>query len=203
MLNEEDVYRAWRRAKGAPYRMPKDWEKKWNSFKPEEREYIRKMVRLLATTWQDINIDNYFSCGYEIWKGFYITQWFKPEVIQLYIQKSKNRKRIEENVKRSLTESAKFVLQYCKENCIKSLNVYARLRDDQKLLPLEHFVKDQISKWFLVFLIHKKYCFLTQADWDKIPFDQEKLREMKIELREQGDFTKKLEDKIGKILSEL
>ena len=183
--------------------MPKDWDKKWESFAPEEREALRKMVRLLATTWQDINIDNYFACGYELWKGFYLNKWFAPEVISLYIQKSKNKKRIEENVKRVLTNSFKFVLGYCKEHRLKSLNVYARLRDEQKLVVLEHFTKDLVSKWFLVFLVHKKYCLMNPSDWDKIPFDQEKVREMKAELREIADFTKKLENCFATELSKL
>lgn len=200
ILTEEEVYKAFRSARGIPFRMPKDWQKKWESFKPEERENIRKMVRYLATTWQDINIDTYFRCGYELWKGFYINKWFAPQIINLYIQKSKNKKRIEENVKRTLKNSFDFVLEFCKEKNIKSLNVYSRIRDDQKLIIMEHFVKDYVSKWFLVYMIQRRYCIMNQNDWDKVPFDMEKVREMKMELREYFQFTKKLEEEFNEKL---
>lgn len=200
MLNERDVYQVFRKASGKPYKMPKDWKKKWNSFKPEEREALRKMVRLLATTWQDVNLENYFQCGYELWKGFWFNKWFKPELFSLYVQKSKNKKRIEENVKRVVTDSFKFVLQYCIENNIKSLNVYSRLRDEQKLIIMEHFLQDKISKWFLVLMVQRRFCLLNEADLDKFPFDAEKIREMKVELREHFHFTQMLEQEFIKKL---
>ena len=200
MYTEKDIYQIFRRVqskvKNRPYKMPKDWEKHWETkFKSMQRETIRKMLRYSLTTWQDIDLYEYFSCGFELWKSFSYHQWFHTAVINLYIQKSKNRKRLEVNIKKILVESGKFVKQYCSENDIKSLKEYARIQDGFRLLCITHYLQDKISKWFLAFLIYKKYAPpFSRESWERIPEINENFDNIRRDLRDLGSFLDKLAD---------
>jgi hypothetical protein len=200
MLTEKDVYMTYRRVQGKafngrPRRAPKDWDNHFNNkMKPHDRESIRKMTRYLATAWSEIDLEKYFECGFELWKNFSYHQWFATQVINLYIQKSKNHKRVEVDIKRSLVDSGKFVKTYCKENEIDSLKAYASKRDGFHLLCVEHYLKDKISKWFLCFLIHKKYCVMMRENWERVHEIDEKYSELIRELRSLGSFIPKLQE---------
>lgn len=201
MLTEKMVYTLFRKAQAKMsnrpgcFRLPKNWDIYWETkFKPEQREAIRKMTRYMATTWQDIDLERYFECGFELWRGFSYHQWFHKQVINLYIQKSKIHKKVEVDIKKSLVDSAKFVKEYCRDNNIDSLRGYGTERAGFKLICIEHFLRDNISKWFLAFLIHRRYATLTREDWARIEELNENFDEFKRELREVKHFINKLEN---------
>ena len=192
------IYQIFRRVQSTAlnrgYKMPANWEQFWhNKLTKEQRETLRKCYRLSITTWQDIDLYTYFECGFELWKGFSYHQWFNVPVINLYIQKAKIHKKVEVDIKKDLIESAKFVKQFCKDNNIETLKEYANLSYGSKLVCIEHFLKDKISKWFLCFLIYKKIVKLSKENWTRAPEINDNYAALIRELREIKIFIDKLE----------
>lgn len=185
-----------RRNLGKIYRQPKDFEKYWNSRTPLIRENVRRMYRQSKTTWQNINLSMYFDCGFELYKNFWYNQWFNPNVIQLYIVKSKASKRtIDVNIKRSLIDSAKFVKEFMSENKF-TLELYAQNRQGQSLTCIDHYLKNLVSCHFLLMLVLRKYVEFNREDWLKIPEVNENSRSTFSQLRDNITFIRKLEDKL-------
>ena len=192
----QDIWFAFQKAKACAKnrgynRKIKSFSAIWEKRKPEERENIRKMHRFLLTTWQNIDIDKYFSCGFELWKNFTYTKWFDPKIIELYVLKERNDRIKDDEIKTSLVNSAKFIKNYIKDNDIKDFRVYSRKRDNHELLCINHFIQNKISKWMLAFLIINKYCIIEPEDWFKINDIKSNLLNFKFEFKENKNFIDK------------
>lgn len=197
MLDEQDIYICFRTVQGSvlnrPYRIPKDWNNHFeNKMKPEQRETLRKMKRYLATTWSNVDLEKYFMCGFELYKGFSYHQFFNPQVINLYITKQKNLKRKCSNIKADFVESAKYVKKKMIELKINTLKEYCGLKNGFQYLAVEDYIKGKINQYFFGYLIYSGCLSRNVFDDDQIQEIVQKWSNLRNEIIDNISFFKKV-----------
>jgi hypothetical protein len=196
----ESIYIQYRKAQGnytnKGFRLPKDFESFFNSrIKKQNREALIKITGWFITKWQNIDPLVYFECGFELYKkGFTYVMFFRENIIKLYKTRDKNKKREIEITKKGLIDSAVFVKKWMdKNNC--NLNEYINMKEDNKRLAVDHYLKNKIDASFFVFLIGKGMD-LTDDDRTMIPYISDNFRKIKFGLNDIQDFLNKLERKL-------
>jgi hypothetical protein len=136
------------------------------------------------TKWSNIDPETYFDCGFNVLKSFSYVNFFDERIINLYKTKDKNKKREmtinKEEVKKSITFSKDFIAK----NGIKNLKDYGRMRDGYESVPINHYLKNRISKYFLVSLIKNGFLILNDDDRARIPYITEQYNDCVKELDE-------------------
>ena len=167
------------------YRIPKDFEKHFNTKLTEKnREILSMVTKYFMTRWSGIDAYEYFVCGFTIFKGFTYHQFFDRKVMTMYVTKDRNKKRSLKLVHEKMEESKKFVLDYIKENGLKSVKEYGDLRKQSELVCIHHYLHNRICKFLLVSFISKGVVKLNDDDRTKIPYIVTQYREILAELEE-------------------
>lgn len=196
----ENIYFNFRKAQSEfnnrGFRLPKDFESYFNSkFREPNKKALIKITGRFLTKWQDIDPYIYFKCGFDLYKNkFTYTKFFKEEILRLYIQRDKNRKREIEITKKGLVDSAIFVKKWCKNNN-SCLYDYMRIRNENKLVVIDHYLKNKIDASFFVFLL-RKGMILTDNDRSLIPYIHTNYRRINFGLNDLKLFLKKMEEKL-------
>ena len=149
MITEEDVYIAYRKASGKPYRRPKDFAMFLGKMKENERKCLQDATLYFNTKWHNIDLDLYMECGWGIFTYFHYSKFFDQRIIKLYITKDKIRKSFEAQSKEKIIESAKFVIRFMKENELTSLYEYGRKYDQNIPVAISHHINNKIDAVFL------------------------------------------------------
>jgi hypothetical protein len=193
-----EVYLAFRKAqafhKGRGYRMPKDFEAHFEKMAEVHKRALIKATQWFITKWNNIDPYTYFLCGFELYKSFSYHNFFKQNIIKLYIEKDKNKKRKVETTKKGLAKSALFVKKWMVEND-KNFHQYMRARDGNQRVAIDHYLKNNIDAAFLVFMI-RRGMVLTDQDRSYIPYIQERYRKINFNLNDIEDFLIKVEEKL-------
>jgi len=189
MYETIDVYIAFRKAQANAsnrgYRIPKDFDKHLETKMSEKnREALILSTKYFNTKWTNINIDRFFECGFEIFKGFTYLQFFNQKVLNLYKVKDKNHKREMEVDKKELLKSFKWVKSWMAKNEINNLSNYCKLSEGNRTVIIDHYLKNKVDKYFLVTMIQKRYLRLTDADRALVPYITEQYRECVFKLQE-------------------
>ena len=196
----ESIYRVFLKSQAdynnRGYRMPKDFEKHFNTrFKEVNKKALIKITGWFLTKWLNIDPYDYFMCGFDLYeKKFTYVKFFKDNILVLYKTRYKNKKRDIKITKKGLAESAIFVKKWMITNKA-TLNEYIHKRDGHLGLAVDHYLKDKIDASFFVLLIEKGM-ILTDMDRSQVPYIQEKFRKIKFGLNDIKDFIKKLEEKL-------
>lgn len=182
------------------FRIPKDFEKFINTKKMKyNKKSLIRITKFFRTKWSDIDQYTYFLCGFELYKGFTYRDFNNDNKLQkvmlLYIQKDKNRKREIDITKKGLINSAKFVIEWMRNNN-KNFNEYIHHRDGKLIIAVDHYLKNKIDASFFVFLI-RQGMILTDNDRSLIPYIQAKYRKINFGLNDINDFIKKMEVKFN------
>ena len=125
MITKQDVYVAYRRAKslqsGKGFRLPKDWDEYYHTkMSVKNREFLDRATGHFNTTWSNVDIDEYMACGCELYKSFSYHMFLHPQVLQLYIEKDKQRKRKRAVSSKSIEESFDFIEHFMKgRQCLR------------------------------------------------------------------------------------
>ena len=202
MIDRQDVYVAFRKAqanaKNRGYRLPKDWDAFYKKMSLKNRNALTQITHWFNTRWRGINAEKYFDCGFELYgNSFSYHKFAERPIINLYVQKDKARKRDMRLNKESITESAKWVMNYIKEADIPTFFVYCNSRVANRLLPIEHYLKNKVDGIFLTWLIKDKMVgVLTDDERAMIPYVLENYRENVIKLEQIQDFLRKLREKL-------
>lgn len=197
----EKIYHSFRKAQAdhfnRGYRMPKDFEKHFNTkFKEQNKKALIKITGWFLTKWQMIDPYRYFKCGFELHdKRFTYTKFFKEKILLLYKTRDKIEKREVQITKKNILESAKFVKSFMNAYSITNLDEYISLRVGNQRLAVEHYLKNKIDATFLVFLI-RKGMILTDTERSIIPYVQKNYRKIIFGLNDIEDFVKKLGEKL-------
>uniref|UniRef100_A0A6M3ILC7 Uncharacterized protein n=1 Tax=viral metagenome TaxID=1070528 RepID=A0A6M3ILC7_9ZZZZ len=184
MITIFDIYVAFRKAQSnyinRPYRLPKDFdlflEKRLNEKNKKALELITKYFN---TKWFNIDIDRYFDYGFELFgKSFTYSRFFNGKLIQYYIDKDKNLKRDIDSNNKNIIRSIKFVNEWLKNKQYKTspLLYYSLCKDGKTSIPILHYIKDNIDKMFLTFLINSKYLIIEEHEKMQIPYVMENYR---------------------------
>jgi len=187
MYNIVNIYQEFRRAQAHAnnrgYRMPKDFDKHFNTKMSEKsREVLSLITKFFNTKWQNIDPYGFFECGFELFKSFTYTQFFDPRVINLYVQRDKNHKREMNINKQEISYSLNFVKEFITDNNIKDINEYGKLRDGNINLAVKHYLDNKIDKYLMVYLISMGIIKLTDDDRVLIPYIVEHYRDCLVQL---------------------
>jgi hypothetical protein len=189
MYEPIDIYIAFRKAQADAsnrgYRIPKNFEKHMETkMSAKNREALLLSTKYFNTKWNNINIDRFFECGFEIFKSFSYMQFFNQKVLNLYKVKDKNLKREMDVNKKDLLKSFKWVKHWISKNEVLDLRGYCRLRDGSRSQVVEHYLHNHIDKYFVVQMIDKGYLKLTDEDRALVPYIVEQYRECLFKLEE-------------------
>jgi hypothetical protein len=191
-FEDADVFMKENRGKG--------YHKQFHKGKTLSDEYLESLdilSRRFSTVWANIEPSIYFDCGFEIFgERFCYLSFFDQRITRLYIIKDKNKKLNINFSKKELVDSAKFVLKYIQDNQIRSFGVYCLSRD-RYALPVQHYIKNEISPHFLVWLLKERYFRLDDNDRAVVPYILQNYKEIYQKLDEVKDFCKKLKEKFG------
>lgn len=207
MVTREDVYVAYRIEKSKylkkDYKEQKNLPKYLETIKkksPDSYKALEYFTLLLNTKFQNINMNLYFSCGFEIFKGMFYPPHFNDErILKLYIRKDKERKRNYIFDKNDVLKGFIFIKQYLIEHNI-SLKEYCELKDGGIYKILQHYQLDAINSNILVFLIMKKYINLSELEPEYITYISTRYNEIILENTKNINFLIKCEELCQKII---
>jgi hypothetical protein len=186
-MDVKDIYISFRKAQsealGRPYRLPKDFEYYFQTkLSPKNREALETAVQMFSTKWRNIDIDRYFTYGFELFgKNFTYVRMFDRRLFNLYVDRDKNEKRDIEGGKRKVIDSAKFIKEHLKtlpnyKQISDPLRKYCNLNDGLSKVAVNHYLTGKIDKLFLVWLIRRGFLPLTDQDRALIPYIVENYR---------------------------
>lgn len=204
MKTEEDIYIAFRAAQsefiGRPYRIPKNFNNHFNNrFSKKNKESLILSTKFFNTKWSNIRPMDYFRCGFSLYgKNFSYVKFFEKNIMRLYIQRDKIKKRENLINKKSMIDSMKFVMAYMKESEIPTISRYCLLKNNGCSMPVKHYLDNKIDKFFLVFLIKCGYLTIEDREIPYIPYVIGKFREIIFKLEGINEFLKKLKERIEK-----
>lgn len=161
-------------------------------------EYLRTLDILslwFNTKWKNISVFKYFACGFEIYlKSFYFERFLDSKIIRLYIQKDKNLKRTINISKKNIIQSAKFVKKYMESSGYKTLHIYCSVRENNKCLPVIHYLQNKIDTVFLIWLIRDKNVVLNDVERPYLPYIHANYRKTVLHLEKMQRFLKKVRE---------
>lgn len=196
-----DIYYFFRKAqadnKGRGFRMPKDFDSHINNkFTEKNREALLLATKYFNSKWINVDPYQYFECGFVLYKTFSYAMFFRSKVLRLYIERDKNKKR-ELNVnKKQIVESIKFIKKYMLSNEIFMLSDYLSKRDGRQKILIDHYMKNKVDKFLLVYLVKSGKLNLTDDDRAYIPYIVQQYREIAQITDEMNGFLRKAVSKI-------
>ena len=197
MITPLDVYVAFRRASGKPYRLPKDWIAHMEKMPRQNREALKTVTDFFNTKWNKIDLDKFMRIGFELFPKFTYVKFFDSRVINMYITKDKNEKRDMDINKQKLVDSAKFIKKYIQQNSLINLKNYARKRDGFESIAVKHYNAGKVNAIFLYYLIHKRYLLLEEDDKALLGYIVENMRTLKAKMLNVLSFIEKCEEAIN------
>ena len=205
-MTTEELYIAFRREqgnqRGIPYKMPKDIglyiELKMN--KPSQ-EALKTASLWFSTKWQNIDVTRFMKYGFELFgKSFTYTKFFDPNLMKFYIQKDRNEKLNAKHTKKELLESFTFIFEFMKDRELNSrygvLENYCKLKDGEKFLILEHYIKNKVSSLVFIYLMKKRYIILTDDMKILVPHLVQQQRELVYKIDEYKELFEKVEKQL-------
>ena len=187
----EDIYFFFRKAQAEQnnrgFRMPKNFEKHLETkMSLKNREALVMLRDYFNTKWCNIDPLRYFKCGFELYKSFTYTMFFKPNIITLYKEKDKILKRETIVNKMKLKDSFGFVKNYMKKNGIRSIADYCRIRDGESSKVSEHYMSNSIDGVFVIFLMRKGLYLPNDYERAIMPYISINYNKVVLDLEEMG-----------------
>jgi len=201
-MTPEEVYESFRIAQsqfiGRPYRLPKDFDKHFRERLSEKnREALVYATKYFSTKWEGIRPVDYFACGFELFgKNFSYIKFFEKKIMHLYIQRDKIKKRNDALCKKSIVDSMKFAINYCKKNNIATIGRYCMLESNGHSLPVRHYLDNKVDQYFLVILCTAGLLQFREEEIAYIPYITQRYREIVMALDDIEPFTKQIKERI-------
>ena len=174
MITEEDVYVAYRRAKslqsGKGFRLPKHWDTFFvDKMSQKNREYLTRAAGFFNTTWSNVNLDKYMSCGAELYKTFSYHMFLRPNILTHYIEKDKIQKRKVQADILLIDASFNYIIGYLRSEKMGSrdytdLEFYCKLKEGDKKSIVGDYLSGHIDSVLLTYCIYYKYIKLTDIE---------------------------------------
>lgn len=203
-MTEFEVYAIFRRCQAnfynRPYRLPKDWDKHFNTRMSEyNRKCLEKATRCFNTIWANIDPERYFTYGFVLFnKAFTYKYFFDKRLINLYKEKDKILKRENDVRKADILRSATFIKSYLKENNITLIR-YLNTKSGNLSLPILHYIKGKIGKELIVWFLSNGKLIITDEERGVIPYITNSYRKTLSDLNMIKDFMEKTEAILGEI----
>lgn len=204
-MTPEEVYISFRRAqafaKNRPYRLPKNWDKHFNTkMNKVNREALTKLSEYTITKWSNIDIDRLMQYGFELWKNFSYHQFLDRRLMSYYIEKDKLMKRSIKISKQKILLSFMYIKKYMKDNqLIDGYNIlqsYCKLKDNHQRVIIRDYIKGKIDNILLIYCIHKKYLVLTDLERIQVFNITNKYNEYEAEMLKIKNVIEKMEKEL-------
>ena len=176
-MNDYNVYCAFRKAqslaKGKAYRLPKCWDTfKQNRMSVKNRDSLDLITGYFSTKWSNIDIDTYMECGFDIYKTFSYHMFFKQNILDLYIERDKQKKRRIKASKEDIDLSFDLVNDTLKELKVSvdgynNLQLYCKLHIDNQKTVVHDYLMNRIDPITFIYCIYYKYITLKDEDREK------------------------------------
>ena len=209
MITDYDVYVAFRKAqaysKNKPYRLPKNWTVFKNSrLSSKNLEFLQKLTDYFNTKWSNICIDDYMQYGFELYKNFSYHQFFKQNVIDLYIEKDKQKKRLFNNLKQSIKKTFDYLdtLKINPKNGYTVLQHYCKLKDDNLKCIITDYIQNKINPLVFVYCLYYKYLTLTDIEKENVYYITNNYRELLAKMFKLKSYIQGFENEICVSLGE-
>ncbi|MFW6173110.1 MAG: hypothetical protein ACOC5T_05140 [Elusimicrobiota bacterium] len=195
MYDIKDVYASFRKTQSKyisrPYVIPKDFDQFYNDNMIEKnRKYLDLITKNFNTKWRHIDVDRYFSCGFELFgKNFTYVKFLDRRIIKFYIERDKSLKRSMALTKEEINKSFTFIKRYSNKRGFRNtsklsiLSQYCHSKEDNQTTPVRHYIKGKISKYVIVWLCNTGFMVLADEDRILLPLIVEKWREYVEELK--------------------
>lgn len=177
-----DVFMSYKNAEkefnnGRPFRIPKNWDSYFENRPERMKKVLEKASLYFMTKWERIDMDEYMRCGFSVFgKKFKIDSnrfFFNYAVIKKYIHRDKEKKSGFSFIKEKFDSSKKFMNEYMSKMTVNpeiSLEIqYCQINNSNVSVPIIHYVKNRIDKYFLVYLIKNGYLSLTEEEKSIVP----------------------------------
>lgn len=172
MITRFDVYVAYRKAKAnhdnKGFRLPNDWnEYLTKKMKPQNREFLEKLTGYFNTTFSNIDIDKYMECGFQLWKTFSYHMFLRRNIIDLYKEQDKRRKRQIKIDMERIDTSMDFIKERVGDKKINGYNllqVYCKIKEGAMRLIVSDYLKNDVDPLIFVYCIYYKYIKLTDIE---------------------------------------
>ena len=202
MYTELDIYRAFRNAQSSVnnrgYRLPKDWVKHFTEKLTENQQYtLTRMSKYFSTVWNDIDVGKYFECAFELYPKLNYHLFFNKQIMELYKRKDKTLKNDYRNMKAEVIKSCVFVKSYMNDKQHNILfNDYCKIIVDNRHVIVDHYLKNDISGYFLCWMIAEGY--INVYDYEFIlPSIIKNYRSMYAKLKYNMDFLTEVKNRVG------
>lgn len=201
-ITVEEVYANFRKAqsssKNRPYRLPKDFNKFFESrMSKANKDSLIMATQFFNTKWVNVDPFRYFECGFELYKSFTYSMFFKPNIINLYKQRDKMLKRDLNDVKSGILNSARYVKDYMIKENMPNLSAYCRTKIGDRSLVFHHYMANKIDKFFVVFLIKNGFFIINDDERPLMPYISEQYRDIVALMEESNGFIEKVKEKLN------
>lgn len=205
MITNKDVYISFRRAQGNSsgrgFRIPKDWDQFLEKMNPNNLKWLNYATMYFNTTYSNIDLDVYMSCGFELWKGFTYKHLLNEKVINLYIHKDKVCKRKIEVTHQEIKDSFDNIFDYMLDKPIRpgysELQNFCKFRDGEIRVCVNMYVQGNIDSITLAYCVNKGYINLTDDERALSPYLVKRYREILAQLEDIKPFIIQKENELN------
>jgi len=196
-----DIYYFFRKAqsesKGRGFRMPKNFDEHLEKkFTEKNREALLLATKFFNTKWKNVEPLKYFRCGFELYKTFSYLKFFDIKTLRLYIEKDKNLKRDLDIKKADIVKTVKFIKKYMNDNKIYMFRDYLEKKNGRQKIVISHYIKNNVDKFTLVWLVKNGRLILTDDDRAYMPYIVSQYREICDKINDINGFIRKAVEKI-------
>lgn len=204
MITEFDVYAAFRRAQadanGRGYRLPKDWPAFQAKMTKQNGEWLYKAMVHFNTIHNNVNLDQYMACGFELWKGFTYKHFSDSRVIGLYIEKDKIKKRKMQSTIDEIDKSFEFMVGYLSDKPKRpgytQLQNICKLRDGEVRTIINMYNRNEVDTTTIVYCLTKQYLIMTDDERALMPYISQRFRELSENLKDVMPYMRQKESEL-------
>lgn len=204
-VTDWNVYVSFRHAQGQaknkPYRLPKQWETfRENRMSPTNREFLDKTVQYFNTKWHNVDLNDYMSTGFMLWKNFSYHQFLNPKVIELYKRRVKVNLRKLRVDKETVLESLKHIKSFMSDketiNGYNKLQTYCKLKEGHSHIAFQDYHKGKLDNLTMSYLVYKRYVKLSDEERGVMTNFTQNYRELVDSMKDLQKFIEKAEQSI-------
>jgi len=184
MITIQEVYEIFRRVQGRslgrPYKLPKDFNAWYIKSGKATQDNLDMVTKFFNTKWANVNPEEYFEAGFNLFKNFTYHQFQNPKVMNFYIDKDKLKKRTIIGCKADLMKG----LKHIKDTYNVTIEVYCRMKDKNLSQPVSDFLANKIGKYSLAYMIYKRHLVLEDHERALVSLITTNYRDLVAEIEE-------------------
>jgi hypothetical protein len=178
MITEQDIYNIFRKVQSQyferPYVLPKDWNSHFEKMPEKQKECLVLSAKYFNTKWDKIDIERFMVTGFELFRnGFSYRKFFDPKILKHYINRDKLYKLEAKNIREDITNS----IHYVNNTYNRGIIEYSVLRVNNISQAVDDYVNNRVGKYFLTYLLMKKYIVFNDVENMLCPLIADNYRE--------------------------